>query len=162
MYPASSEGLNKETDSAIYFFTPAFHPLDSFSAHQVIIWNVTFSTAEHAYHWKKFFESSPEIAKEILAAKSPEMAQQIAHANKMKMPADWNQIKVSIMEEIFKAKAKQNEDVREILKRSGQREIIENTPIGSSDNFWGAGVDGKGQNMVGKIWMKVRDLRHVT
>jgi len=157
MYPASSEGLNKETEKAVYFFTPAFHPLDSFSAHAVTIWNVTFPTAEHAYHWKKFSDSYPEIANEILAAKSPEMAQQIAHANKIKQPASWHQIKVGIMEQIFQAKAEQNKDVQEILKRTGQREIIENTPIGSSDDFWGAGVDSKGQNMVGKIWMKIRD-----
>lgn len=27
MYPLSSEGLNKETDEAVYFYTPAFDAL---------------------------------------------------------------------------------------------------------------------------------------
>jgi len=48
MYPASNDGLNKETNDAVYFFTTAFHPLDNFSAHVVSIWDKEFPTAEHA------------------------------------------------------------------------------------------------------------------
>lgn len=54
MYPKSNKDLNKETDSAVYFFTPAFHPLDNFSAHVINIWGKEFPTAEHAFQWKKF------------------------------------------------------------------------------------------------------------
>jgi predicted NAD-dependent protein-ADP-ribosyltransferase YbiA (DUF1768 family) len=64
MYPDSSEGLNKETSDAVYFFTPAFHVLDSFSAHTIRLWGKTFPTAEHEYQWKKtgkrnIIENSP-------------------------------------------------------------------------------------------------------
>ena len=58
------------------------------------------------------------------------------------------------MEEIFRAKVLQNEDVKERLLKTGQRKIIENSPV---DSFWGIGPKGDGQNMVGKIWMKIRD-----
>ena len=58
------------------------------------------------------------------------------------------------MEEILRAKTEQHEDVRDVLKKTGKRTIIENSPV---DSFWGIGYDGNGQNVVGKIWMKIRD-----
>ncbi|MBI2623827.1 MAG: NADAR family protein [Candidatus Liptonbacteria bacterium] len=154
MYPASSEGLNKETGEAVYFFTPAFAPFDSFSAHATHVWGITFPTAEHAYQWKKFSAADPEVAKAILAAPSPHAAKAIADKNKGKVPQSWFPGRAAVMEEVFRAKAAQNKDVREALKRTGKRMIIENSPV---DNFWGAGPNGKGENVVGKIWMKIRD-----
>ena len=154
MYPDFSDGLNKETDQAVYFFTPAFHPFDSFSAHRVKIWGLEFPTAEHAFQWKKFSQVMPDISALILEAPSPEAAKQISIENKKYMSENWHQEKVAVMEEIFRAKAEQNQDVREALKRSGKRQIIENSPV---DSFWGIGPNGDGQNMVGKIWMKIRD-----
>lgn len=154
MYPASSEGLNKETKTAVYFFTPAFYPLDNFSAHTVIIWDRAFPTVEHAFHWKKFFSVAPEIAAEILTANSPHLAKKIADANKTKTPADWRSVRVEVMEQILKAKTEQHEDVRDALKRTGKRAIIENSPV---DDFWGIGPNGIGENIVGKIWMKIRE-----
>ena len=138
----------------MYFFTPAFSPLENFSAHGVAIWEKIFPTVEHAFHWKKFSSVAPGIAAEILAARSPHAAKKIADANKAKIPADWINIRVEIMERILKAKAEQHEDVREALHRTGNRTIVENSPV---DDFWGIGPNGKGENMVGKILMKIRD-----
>lgn len=154
MYPTSSDGLNKETDDAVYFFTPAFHPFDSFSAHRVEIWGIKFPTAEHAFQWKKFSKAKSDISSQILDAPNPEAAKQISLDHKQDMPESWHKEKVAVMEEIFKAKAEQNLDVQEALKRSGNRQIIENSPV---DSFWGIGPNGDGQNMVGRIWMKIRD-----
>lgn len=138
----------------MYFFTPAFHPFDNFSAHRVDIWGFKFPTAEHAYQWKKYIENYPEIALSILEAPSPEAVKKISESHKQKMPQNWHSEKVGIMEIILAAKAQQNEDVKEALKRSGQRTIVENSPV---DAFWGCGPDGKGENMIGKIWMKIRE-----
>ena len=152
MYPASSEGLNRETDKAVYFFTPAFYPLDNFSAHRFELWGHKFSTVEHAYHWKKF-SSQQGLAEKILIAPSPEIVWRISRENKEKTPSGWLAERLGVMEEILRAKASQNEDVREALKKTGTRMIVENNP---TDNFWGAGPSGKGENNVGKIWMKIR------
>ena len=154
MYPASSEGLNKETDDAVYFFTPAFYALDNFSAHQIHIWDKDFATAEHAFQWKKFSESHTDIADRIFNARSPEAVKKISDANKDKQPSNWHEEKIGIMEEILKAKSEQHKDVRDALKRTGKKRIVENSPV---DNFWGTGPDDNGENMVGKIWMKIRD-----
>ncbi len=154
MYPASSEGLNKETDEAIYFFTTAFEPLSTYSAHQVRSWGCVFPTAEHAFQWKKFSASHPDVAQSILEAGSPEAAKRIASAHKPQVLPAWYDERVAVMEEILTAKAAQHEDVRELLKLSGTRRIIESGPV---DAFWGCGPDGSGENWIGKIWMKVRD-----
>ena len=68
MYPDSSEGLNKETEDSIYFFTVPFEPLNNWSPHGIYIWDNYFPTSEHAFQWKKFYEVEPEIAKRIIAA----------------------------------------------------------------------------------------------
>lgn len=153
MYPSSSENLNKETEKEIHFFTPAFHPLDPFSAHRIDIWDKSFPTAEHAFQWKKFSISAPRIAQSILDARSPEMAHRIAKQNKANANSSWHDEKVKIMKEIFQAKLEQNIDVQEILAKTGNRVIIENSPI---DSFWGSGAENDGQNMIGKIWMEMR------
>ena len=154
MYPVSNEGLNKETNEAVYFFTNAFYPLDNFSAHSVELWDIRFPTSEHAFQWKKFSKVSPDIAGRILSAKSPDAVKKISDTNKSHQPINWSDIRVSIMEEILHAKAKQHEDVLEVLKKTGKRTIIENSPV---DSFWGIGPNGKGENIVGKLWMKIRD-----
>lgn len=153
MYPISSIGLNYETDDAVYFFTPAFHPLDNFSAHVIQIWDIHFPTAEHAYQWRKFSKNRPDIAEKILSAPSPHAAKEISEVNKMYLPNTWHEEKVSVMKDILRAKAEQHADVCEILKKTGNRYIIENSPV---DNFWGIGANNDGENMIGKIWMKIR------
>lgn len=154
MYPLSSEGLNRETGEAVYFYTPVFDALNNFSAHAVDLWGKRFPTAEHAFQWKKFSKVQPDIAEKIFVARCPEEAQKIAHTNKPFQPKNWHERKVSIMEEILRAKLAQHESVQDALKRSGTRRICENSPV---DSFWGVGQGGSGQNMVGVLWMKIRD-----
>ena len=154
MYPSSDENLNKETDKEVYFFTPSFYPLDNFSAHAIKLWDMRFSTAEHAYQWKKFSLSHPNIAEKILDAKSPHSVKIISDENSMNILSAWHEEKVGVMEEILVAKTQQHEDVRDALKRTGKKDIIENSPI---DSFWGNGPQKDGKNMIGKIWMKIRN-----
>jgi N-glycosidase YbiA len=42
------------------------------------------------------------------------------------------------------------------LQKSGTEDIIEDSP---DDYFWGEGADGSGQNMLGRLWMKIRSER---
>lgn len=154
MYPSSSNNLNRETDDAIYFFTPAFHPLDNFSAHIIKLWGKFFMTAEHAYQWKKFEITQPDIAEKIFRAPSPHAVKKISDSFKDKTSKSWDKEKISAMEEILRAKANQHEDVREILKRTENRTIYENSPV---DSFWGTGPDNNGQNIIGKLWMQIRE-----
>lgn len=146
--------FNKETEDAIYFYTPIFYALDNFSSHIIEIWGKKFQTAEHAYQWKKFENSNSEIAEAIFNAKSPGAVKKIADAYKADVSPEFHEIKIEIMEEILRAKTHQHEKVRRVLRESGSKTIIENSPI---DNFWGAGPEGLGKNILGNLWMKIRN-----
>lgn len=153
MYGSNDHALNYETDDAVYFYSAPYEPINNFSAHTVEIWGNLFPTAEHAFQWKKFEETDPDHAEKVKLAGSPSLAKKIAHQNSNRR-SDWDRVKVAFMRDIIQAKVAQHEDVREILLATGDKEIIENSP---TDNFWGGGVDGLGENWVGKILTDVRD-----
>lgn len=154
MYPDSTKNLNYETNSTVYFFSTPLDPLNPWSAHAVKLWGKTFPTVDHGYHYRKFSETAPEVAKEILAAPSPWAAMQVERKHRNKRQKDWEEIKVGIMIELIRTKAQQNQDVRECLLKTGTKQIVKNA---AEDSFWGCGKDGKGQNQMGKILMQVRD-----
>jgi N-glycosidase YbiA len=154
MKPTLKNDYNKETEDAIYFYTPDYYVFDNFSAYTVEIWGKEFKTAEHAYQWKKFVDTHPEIAEEIYAAKSPSEVKKISDQYNYSVASEFHEHKLAIMEEIIRAKYHQHEKVQRMLATSGTKNIIENSP---SDSFWGIGPDESGQNMLGKLWMKIRD-----
>jgi len=153
MYPANDLNLSHETSDTVYFFSHAFDPLNNWSPHQVKLWEKTFPTAEHAFHYRKFSEIDPAIAQNIIDAPSPWAAMQTERQHKAKRRPDWQDVKVGIMEEIIRAKVAQNEDVRICLLATKEKTIVENSPW---DDFWGIGENGDGQNTLGKIYMKIR------
>lgn len=67
---------------------------------------------------------------------------------------DWEQIKYEVMYEIVKAKFSQNEDLKQRLLATGDEHLEEGNTWG--DRIWGT-VNGKGQNHLGKILMRVRN-----
>ena len=67
---------------------------------------------------------------------------------------DWEKVKFDIMYEIVKAKFTQNEDLKEKLLATGNEELQEGNTW--NDRIWGV-CNGKGQNHLGKILMRVRN-----
>lgn len=67
---------------------------------------------------------------------------------------DWEKVKFDIMYEIVKAKFTQNEDLKEKLLATGNEELQEGNTW--NDRIWGV-CNGKGQNHLGKILMRVRE-----
>jgi predicted NAD-dependent protein-ADP-ribosyltransferase YbiA (DUF1768 family) len=61
--------------------------------------------------------------------------------------------KLAVMEELMRAKLAQHTDIADILRESGERELLK---VWETDSYWGTGKDGSGQNLMGKIWMKLR------
>lgn len=64
------------------------------------------------------------------------------------------------MVEVLQAKFSQNPDLQEILKGTGEEELVENT-TGWHDNIWGnceceKCVGKPGKNLLGKALMEVR------
>lgn len=72
----------------------------------------------------------------------------------LKIRQDWNDIKDGIMLNVLREKFKQNPHLKEKLLKTGNTILVEHT---KNDNYWGDGGDGTGENMLGKLLMKVRE-----
>lgn len=136
----------------IEFYESPYYMLSNFSSHAVEYRGDLYLTAEHAYQAAKFNDIA--IKMEIQSTRSAFLAKEIAQQHKSERDTDWDEKKISAMEEILRAKLLQHNDVKEALKKSGKMEIVENSP---TDTFWGIGRDGEGRNELGKIWMRLRE-----
>ena len=74
---------------------------------------------------------------------------------KVELRNDWNDIKVSLMEELIRQKFSNPELLNKLKAIEG--EIVETNSWG--DTFWGM-CRGRGQNVLGKILMKIRDAKN--
>jgi len=149
--------LKLDTDSQVFFYEQDHYYLSNFSAFQITFCGHEFATAEHAYHWSRFeIMPGPSVALQaaILATRSAHDAFTIAQSNKWAQRLDWNEKRVPIMREILWAKQWQHEHVRRKLLQTGERELIENS---WRDDFWGWGPNRDGKNMLGKLWMEIRN-----
>jgi ribA/ribD-fused uncharacterized protein len=142
-----------DTDSQIFFYENEFYVLSNYAAFRLMWQGTIFDTSEAAYHWEKF-PDKPFIRRFIQNAPSAHVAQQIANEYKDERRADWDLIKVDRMAHILRAKCRQHEYVRRKLLETGLRELIEDS---WRDDFWGWGPNHDGQNMMGKLWMEIRD-----
>lgn len=142
-----SELTNKTP--TIGFYEGPYYMLSNFSAHEVLYMGVTYKTSEHAYQVAKFQDDviRSQIANATSAYEAREIGQQ---TNGRTLNFD----KVAVMKEIMKAKLLQHEDVKAALLSTGNTVIEKNHP---RDEFWGTAPDGTGQNVMGKIWMELRD-----
>jgi ribA/ribD-fused uncharacterized protein len=142
-----------DTDTQVFFYEQDFYVLSNFSAFELIWKGLVFPTSEHAYHFAKF-DADIHAKREILYARSAHDAFKAAERHKHVRRADWDAVKVGIMRDILRAKVEQHEYVRRKLLATGDRTLIEDS---WRDDFWGWGPNRDGQNMLGKLWMEIRD-----
>jgi N-glycosidase YbiA len=137
----------------IKFYTPPFYVFNNFSAHAIEFRGRLYPTSEHAYQAAKC--TDPDGQEAIRNARSPLQAKVLANETyaAARDPA-WRSKKVGALEDILRAKLAQHPEAQEALLKSGYEYIVEDSP---TDYFWGEGADGSGQNMLGKLWMKLRD-----
>lgn len=146
--------LREKMNEVIGFYPREFYPFDNFSSFKVE-WNgYLFSSVEEAYQAASFMGSDEELVEKIKKSHSADEAQRIAYANRDKRREDWDDVKVSIMEELLRLKIEQNPYVKKKLLQTGDYMIVEDSP---KDDFWGWGPNRNGQNNLGKLWMKLRE-----
>lgn len=145
-----------DTPERVCFYEQDHYYLSNFSAFTLVWKGIRFDTSEAAYHWEKFEGVSPaanEIANSIVASFSAHEALKIATENRHLRRTDWDEVKVEIMRQILREKARQHEYVRRKLDATDNRELVENS---WRDDFWGWGPNRDGQNILGKLWMEIR------
>ena len=144
---------SKVNPMPIKFYTPEFYVFNNFSAHAVEFGGKLYPTSEHAYQAAKC--TDPQGQEAIRSARSPNQAKALANETyKTAKDPEWESKKVAVLEEILRAKLAQHPEAQEALRKSGREDIVEDSP---TDYFWGEGADGSGKNMLGKLWMKIRD-----
>lgn len=112
---------------------------------------IVYPTAEHAFQCQKVLNKDN---RELVLMQAT-AAQAKLKANELKDHPNWSDVKVDIMKEILIAKFSSNEFLKTKLVGTGEALLEEGNTWG--DTFWGT-VDGKGQNMLGKLLMEVRKL----
>ncbi len=142
-----------DTDEQVFFYEQEFYVLSNFSAFAVRWQSVRFDTVEAAYHWEKF-PNAPKIQERIRTAASAHDALQIAREWREYQRPDWDEVKVGIMRRILRQKVLQHPYVHRKLMETGDRVLVEDS---WRDDFWGWGPNRDGQNVLGKLWMEVRD-----
>ena len=140
-----------EKEAPILFYEKEYYMFSNFAAFKVNYNGRLWMTSEHAYQAAKFDDEA--IIDAIFEAPSPYDAKLLAHGNENKVRKNWSEIKLTVMENILRAKLGDHSYIYEKLLSTGDREIIENSPI---DAYWGTGKDGKGENHLGKLWMRLR------
>ena len=75
------------------------------------------------------------------------------HGRLQALRTDWHDVKWTVMETAVRAKFFQNHDLQALLLATGDAEIVEDS---THDPVWGIGRDGRGENRMGRLLMKVR------
>lgn len=127
--------------------------MSNFHRATIDIDGIDYKTSEHYYQSRKAI--SGEYADWIAKAPTPHIAFKAARCLKPDdIRPDWDDIKVSVMEKALRAKFSQHPDLAKKLLDTGDAILIEDSPV---DSFWGSGKDCKGQNMLGKLLMDIRE-----
>lgn len=139
-------------------FSGEYHFLSNFYPAKVVIGDVICATAEHAFQAQKAAYPSDRLR--ILDAKTPGLAKKIGR--NVLLRHDWEDVKVDVMKQILRYKFRiwvhpmgwTRNPLSIRLIQTGDAELIEGNTWG--DTFWGQCPIGNGENMLGKLLMKVR------
>jgi ribA/ribD-fused uncharacterized protein len=152
--PMREHGFIKpDTDKQVFFYEQDFYVLSNFSAFRVNWMGQWYDTAEAAYQASKF-PNNPMLQYMIRTALSAHEAFKIAQESQILISIEWYEHRVRSMQGIIRAKTQQHDYVYRKLMDTGTRELIEDS---WRDDFWGWGPNRDGQNMLGKLWMELRE-----
>ncbi len=140
-------------DTVAGFFLKEWYVFDNFAPFQTEWRGKLYPTAEHAYQAAHFLNTDPILAEKVRVCRSPREASDFANVHSDQDDPEWKEKRLSIMEEIVRAKLEQHPLVHSTLTESGELYIVE---MNDEDEFWGWGKNHDGQNNLGKIWMKLR------
>ena len=128
----------------------------NFSRHPITYNGLLFATSEHLYQWLKLGSGEVETPEQfaVRMESNPKFAKDIANHNKDLHVNNWHVIKYDIMLQCCRLKCEQHPNIKDVLLGTGKAEIIENSPY---DYEWGCGADGSGKNLLGKVWMTIRN-----
>lgn len=133
----------------------------NFSPHSIQMEGELWLTSEHYYQAQKFVGTRDRhLCRLIQQASSPEKAAAIGRDPTYTVRQDWHTLKPGIMYNAVLTKFTTYPDLMALLLGTNEELIVENSP---TDDYWGCGPNGLGQNQLGKVLMRIRqELRDRT
>jgi len=111
---------------------------------------ITYPTAEHAFQAQKTLDM--DTRRRIAALPTPAAAK--AAGKRVKLRANWNDIRVGLMYLVLHRKFQRGTVMSQLLLATGDRDLVEGNTW--NDTFWGV-CRGRGQNQLGITLMQIRD-----
>mmetsp|Transcript_31001 Transcript_31001/g.35399 ORF Transcript_31001/g.35399 Transcript_31001/m.35399 type:complete len:186 (-) Transcript_31001:27-584(-) len=149
-----SKDLKLDGDT-VYFYGRKlpYYEFSNFYPASFVIDGKEYKTSEHYFQSMKFIDDETAMEK-VRNAKSPGQAAKMGRDRSNPLRSDWEEVKDGLMYDALKAKFSQHEDLKAVLLGTGTKLIVEHT---KNDHYWGDGGDGGGQNMLGRLLVKLRD-----
>lgn len=122
------------------------------SPHPFELEEYTWPTAEHYYQAHKF-EDLP-YAQQVLAAPSAYQAHLAGNRWLKRKVKGWRGKRRIWMTRALYRKAISHQEVKEAILATEDNLIIETSMY---DHYWGIGRDQRGENILGKVWMDIRN-----
>jgi N-glycosidase YbiA len=135
-----------------YSVTDQYGFMSNFAEYAFSLDGKKWRTSEHYFQAKKFDDAA--YVELVRSQNTPALAAKMGRNRKVKIRRDWESIKNDVMYRAVRAKFEQNLDIAQMLLETGTAKLIEHA---DNDDYWGDGGDGSGQNMLGRILMRVRD-----
>lgn len=131
-------------------FRGEYRFLSNFWPATVVFEGIEYPTVEHAYQAAKTLDVNER--KRIALLATPGDAKRAGRA--LPLRADWENVKLGVMEQCVRYKFTHHAELCAKLLATGDAYLEEGNTWG--DEFWGT-VNGRGENHLGKILMKVRE-----
>jgi ribA/ribD-fused uncharacterized protein len=130
-------------------FSGDYRFLSNFWPCSVMLDGEEYQTVEHAYVAAKV--TDPTIRRQIQTCPTAGKAKQFGR--KVKLRADWDEVKLSVMEDLLRQKFSEKSLLNRLLDTK-DHELIEGNHW--NDTFLGV-CNGVGDNNLGKLLMKIRE-----
>lgn len=131
--------------------TKAYAGFSNYSPHGFKLDGVRWATVEHYFQAQKF--DDPVHRERIRRAATPGRAKRLGRSRAHPLRADWQTVREDVMLEALRLKFSAAK-LRKLLLSTDDRPLIERA---ANDPYWGDGPDGRGQNRLGVLLMKLRD-----
>lgn len=135
-----------------YGVSSDFGAFSNFAASPILVEGKRYPTTEHYFQAQKF--AGTDYAETIRRAKTPLRAARLGRSRRERLRSDWESVKRAVMERALLAKFTQHADLRALLLSTGEARLVEHT---ATDAYWGDGGDGRGQNWLGRLLVRLRE-----